>query len=91
VGDLGTFLFEKNLVSRITMQTSQSLTYSTNPSQQQSFGRIPPGFTGLPSSIQQPQRLTPQNDYYNNANNGVQQLPNRLLQKPIVQQSPSTP
>jgi len=61
VGDLGTFLFEQKLVSRINMRTTQP--------PQQSVGRIPPGF----SAIQPPPTTT------------------RLLQKPIVQQSPSSP
>ncbi len=58
MGDLGTFLFEQNLVSCVNMRTTQ-------PSQQSS-GRIPPGF----STLQQPTT--------------------RLLQKPSVQQSPSS-
>ena len=48
----------------------------------------PPGFPGLASSVQQIQRLTEQNEYYNNT---VQQPSARVLQKPVVQQSPSTP
>jgi hypothetical protein len=59
VGDLGTFLFEQKLVSRINMRTTTI---------NQTFGRIPPGF----ADIQQP-------------------LQTRAIQKPIVQQSPSTP
>ncbi|UJR08582.1 hypothetical protein I4U23_012841 [Adineta vaga] len=92
VGDLGIFLWNKKLVSRITMQTSQTNMYNTNPSpQQQSFGRIPPGYSGLPPPIQQlqSQRLTPQNDYYNSSNNPTQQVQTHSIQKPIVQQSSS--
>jgi len=55
VGDLGTFLFEQNLVSRMNMRPTQ-------PPQ-----RIPPGFSDIP-----------------------QASTTRLLQKPIVQQSPTS-
>lgn len=84
VGDLGKFLSEKNLVSYINMRPSQPTTYNTN--------QPPPGFPGLSSTIQQQlQRLTQQNEYHNSSNSIVQQPSTRLLQKPIVQQSPSTP
>ncbi|CAF4339827.1 unnamed protein product, partial [Rotaria sordida] len=40
----------------------------------------------------QPQRLTLQNEFYNNATSAIQQRPlTRPLQKPIVRQSPSAP
>ncbi len=80
MGDLGRYLFEKNLVSHTKMRSSQPTTYTTN--------QPPPGFPVLAPSIQQIQRLTEQNDHYNNT---VQQSSTRVLQKPIVQQSPSTP
>ncbi|CAF1120767.1 unnamed protein product [Adineta ricciae] len=90
VGDLGIFLWRKKLLSHSKMQTSQSTMYNTNSSQQQqSFGRIPPGFSGLPSSIQQPQRVTPKNDYYGSSSNPMQQSQTRSIQKPAVQQSPT--
>jgi hypothetical protein len=87
VGDLGNYLFEKNLVSRITMRSS----FNETQPQQQLFERMPPGLSGISPSIQQ-QRLTQQNEYYGNP---VQQAPTRLLtsglQKPIVQLAPSAP
>ncbi|CAF3570765.1 unnamed protein product [Rotaria sp. Silwood1] len=90
VGDLGTYLFGKNLVSRITMRPSQPTTYNSNQTQQQTTDRIPPGFSAISSSTRQPQpqlpRLTPQNEFYNNSNSTVPQPLIRALQKPIVQQ-----
>ncbi|CAF1170367.1 unnamed protein product [Rotaria sordida] len=83
------------------MRSSQSTTYNTNQmqqqQQQQTFDRIPPGFSAISSSTRQqpqsqPQRLTLQNEFYNNATSAIQQRPlTRPLQKPIVQQSPSAP
>ncbi|CAF4637534.1 unnamed protein product, partial [Rotaria socialis] len=84
VGDLGTYLCERNFVSRIAMRPSQSNTYNTNQPQQ---AAIPPGFSALLSSTRQPtQVFTGQNEFYNNSNNTVQQQLNRLPPKPIVQQ-----
>ncbi|CAF4012309.1 unnamed protein product [Rotaria sp. Silwood2] len=74
------------------MRPSQSTNYNTNQTQQSTFDRIPPGFPAIPSSTrQQSPRLTLQNEASNNPNNTVQQSLNRLLQKPIVQQSPIVP
>jgi hypothetical protein len=82
VGDLGRYLLEKNLVSHIKMRPSQSTIYNTN--------QPPPGFPGLSSAVQHIQKLTQQNENYNNSNGTLQQPPNRMIQKPMIQPLLST-
>jgi hypothetical protein len=73
IGDLGLFLFGKNLVSRTTMQRSHQPSYNSG---QQSFARTQLRSLGIIPSVQPQQKSTQQNDYYNNSN--IQQLSNTL-------------
>jgi len=91
IGDLGTFLFDKNLTSRTTMRPSQRLGQPL----QQSFIRSQLNSSGTPPRQQQ-SRLTQPNEYYNNSNNMTQQqqttrMLNTGLQSSTIQQSPNIP
>lgn len=85
VGDLGTFLCEKKLVSRTTMSHSQRPNLSSAQAPQPSYVR-----TQLIKSGISPSRPPPQRDLFNSSNNMVQQTRTVTgLQNPPVQQPSS--
>jgi hypothetical protein len=79
IGDLGTFLFEKNLISRTTMRSSQRSDFSTGQPLQQSFVRAQLLQSGISPSRQQHQRFAQPNEFYNTSNNMAQQQQTRML------------
>ncbi len=94
IGDLGTFLFEKNLISRTTMRPSQRLGFSSGQPLQQSFIRAQLSSSGTPPLRQQQPRFAQPNEYYNNSNNMVQQatrMSNTGLQNSTIQQTSNIP
>jgi hypothetical protein len=81
VGDLGTFLFGKNLISRTTMQNSQRSPFSSGQppqQQQQPFVRPQGTSSGIPPSRQQYPRTTQPNEHLHNANYMPQQQQTRV-------------
>jgi len=94
IGDLSTFLLEKNLVSRPTMRSSQRPPFSSGqqPPQPNLFIRAQLAQSGI-SSVrqQQPARFSQSTDHYNNSNNMPQQqstrMPNTGIQTTTRQQS----
>ncbi len=91
MGDLGTLLFQKNLVTRQTIGNFQHSTFRSNQPQQ-SFAREQDLSPRILSSIQQQrqQGFTQSNKYYRNSNNMSQQrtrMSNIGLQNVIVQSS----
>ncbi|CAF1033127.1 unnamed protein product [Rotaria sordida] len=92
IGDLGTFLFDKNLVSRTIMNNNLRPNFNSGQQLPQSFVRAQLALGTIP--FRQQQRSIQQNELYNNPNNMTQQPQTRMshtgLQNTNVQQSPNT-
>lgn len=91
IGDLGNFLCENNLVSCLTMRSSQRTNLNSGQPQQHSYARAQLQASGVPPS--RPLRFPQPTDSYNNSNNMTRSQPTRtlntLLQNPTMQQQSS--